>query len=123
LGSPGIVEMIFDFQSLRDSLGDFSLKSQPIVTLERPDKSKSVDNLINWDFNYLSGLFRGTGECFNPFSEGVYQNQKHSRGWASWQVGEVKLPVLPQICSLPLCPRDRQGSVAGGCYADRFHIL
>jgi hypothetical protein len=122
LGSPGIVEMIFDFQSLRDSLGDFSLKSQPIVTLERPDKSKSVDNLINWDFNYLSGLFRGTGECFNPFSEGVYQNQKHSRGWASWQVGEVKLPVLPWMCPR-LCVPGTGRAALRGCYADRFHIL
>jgi hypothetical protein len=28
-----------------------------------------------------------------------------------WQLGEVKLPVLPWICPLPLRFRDRQGSV------------
>jgi hypothetical protein len=44
LGSPGAVEVIFDSQSLRDTLGDLGSEDQPIVTL---GKSKSRDNLIN----------------------------------------------------------------------------
>jgi hypothetical protein len=47
LRSTGILEMVFDSQSLRDPLGDFSLECWPIVTLESPGKSKSRDNLIN----------------------------------------------------------------------------
>jgi hypothetical protein len=47
LGSPGIVEMVFDSQSLRDPLGNFIFEGQPIVALESLVKSKSRDNLIN----------------------------------------------------------------------------
>jgi hypothetical protein len=68
--------MIFDSQSLRDLLGDFSSEGQPIVTLESLGKPKSRDNLINWDLNYLLGLFRGIEEHFYPSSKCVYQDQK-----------------------------------------------
>jgi hypothetical protein len=47
LGSPCTVEVVFDSQSLRDPLGDFSSEGRPTVTLESPGKSKSRDNLIN----------------------------------------------------------------------------
>jgi hypothetical protein len=47
LGSPGTVEMIFDSQSLRDSLSDFGWEGQPIVILESLRESESRDNLTN----------------------------------------------------------------------------
>jgi hypothetical protein len=39
--------MVFDSQSLKDSLSDLSSEGQPIVTLESQGESESRDNLAN----------------------------------------------------------------------------
>jgi hypothetical protein len=93
--------MIFDSQSLRNSLSDSGSEDWPIITLESPGESKSRNNLANLHLNYFTGLFRRAGECFNPPSEGTYQNQEQSRGWAPGRW--MKSPSSG----------DRQGSVAG----------
>jgi hypothetical protein len=63
LGSPGPVKVVLDSQNLRDPLGDFGWEGWPTVALESPGKSKSRNNLINKDLNYLLGLFRGMGNA------------------------------------------------------------